>query len=87
MPFSRVVDRVLKLWVWSIVFYCSTSSFRLSTNVFLTTDELDYQEEEERNIFSDPESEWRRQSFSNSSSDGDQPESDRQQAYTVTYAD
>ncbi|CAG9563383.1 unnamed protein product [Danaus chrysippus] len=34
---------------------------------------------EDRNIFSDPESEWtRRQSFSNSSSEGDQPESDRQ---------
>ncbi|XP_050362756.1 uncharacterized protein LOC126781764 [Nymphalis io] len=35
---------------------------------------------DDRNIFSDPESEWtRRQSYSNdSSSDGDQPESDRQ---------
>ncbi|CAH0721423.1 unnamed protein product, partial [Brenthis ino] len=49
-----------------------------------TEDEFD-----DRNLFSDPESEWtRRQSFSNDSCEGDQPESDRQPVnYIVTYAD
>ncbi|CAH2092395.1 unnamed protein product [Euphydryas editha] len=56
-------------------------------------DELDLEDAEDdfddRNIFSDPESEWtRRQTYSNdSSSDGDQPESDRQPNYIVTYSE
>ncbi|XP_034825208.2 uncharacterized protein [Maniola hyperantus] len=53
-----------------------------SAELMADDDELDLEAEEdelERNIFSDPESEWtRRRSFSNESSDGDQPESDRQ---------
>ncbi|XP_073967223.1 uncharacterized protein [Choristoneura fumiferana] len=46
----------------------------------LVTDELDGLDEDElgdRNLFSDPESEWRRDSLTNSESDGEQPESDQ----------
>lgn len=55
-------------------------------------DELDLEgvddDLDDRNIFSDPESEWTRRLSSNDSfSDGDQPEADRQPNYIVTYSE
>lgn len=56
---------------------------------YSSTDELDLEAMDDdaladRNIFSDPESEWNRRSPATSESEGDQPESDRRTPYNFT---
>ncbi|XP_047989430.1 1-acylglycerol-3-phosphate O-acyltransferase Pnpla3-like isoform X1 [Leguminivora glycinivorella] len=75
-PTERVVNEQLEFDNdWSRDMIADTDS--------LDVDGLDLDSESlaDRNIFSDPESEWRRHSLASSESDAEQPESDRQHLY------
>ncbi|XP_063636266.1 1-acylglycerol-3-phosphate O-acyltransferase Pnpla3-like isoform X2 [Cydia splendana] len=75
-PTERVVNEQLEFDNdWSRDMIVDTDS--------LDVDGLDVDEESlgDRNLFSDPESEWRRHSLASSESDAEQPESDRHHLY------